>query len=199
MGALDKIIKFLNEQKEGFGVDIEARTNSNTNWREVLFTDKEIQLVVMSVPPAQELGMETHPHTSQFFRSDGGEGKAIIGGKEFSLSDGDAVVIPSNIEHNIINTSGTEDLKLYTLYAPPHHPPGTIDKTHADELIRTKNESRKVIREQSDIEGKIVSFFKKNPNPNDDDIHAFAESNGINPHRFEEIIYKMLAKFISNS
>jgi len=116
----------------GYYVDIEKRTRQNDYFREVLFTGPLSQLVVMSLQPGEEIGLEIHPETDQFIRVEEGEGKAILHGTEYKLKDGSAIVIPAGTEHNIINTSSKKALKLYTIYTPPDHPRGTIHKTKAD-------------------------------------------------------------------
>ena len=116
----------------GYYVDIEKRTRENDYFREVLFTGHLSQLVVMSLQPGEEIGLETHPETDQFIRVEEGEGKAILHGEEYHLKDGSAIVIPAGTEHNIINTSSKKALNLYTIYTPPEHPRGTIHKTKAD-------------------------------------------------------------------
>jgi len=118
----------------GYVTDIEEKTLQNTYFREVLFTAPHHQLVVMSLLPGEEIGLETHHDIDQFLRIEAGEGKAYLNGEEHALKDGSAVVVPAGTEHNVVNTSATEPLKLYTLYSPPEHPDGTIHKTKADAL-----------------------------------------------------------------
>lgn len=118
----------------GYVTDIEEKTQQNTYFREVLFTDPHLQLVVMSLLPGEEIGLETHHDIDQFLRIEAGEGKAYLNGEEHALKDGSAVVVPAGTEHNVVNTSATEPLKLYTIYSPPEHPYGTLHKTKADAL-----------------------------------------------------------------
>ncbi len=118
----------------GFIINIEEKTLKNNYFREVLYTSQHTQLVVMSLPPNEEIGMEVHEIVDQFIRIESGHGKAIINGGEHSLKDGLAIIIPAEAKHNIINTSSTEDLKLYTLYSPPHHKDKIIHKTKKDAL-----------------------------------------------------------------
>ncbi|MFA5750815.1 MAG: cupin domain-containing protein [Candidatus Paceibacterota bacterium] len=108
--------------------NIEELTLKNENFREVLYTSENMQLVLMSLLPKEDIGKEIH-HLDQFFRIEKGTGKAIINDNEYELSDGVVVIVPSGAMHNIINTSSTEKLKLYTIYAPKNHPDGTIHKT----------------------------------------------------------------------
>lgn len=124
----------------GFVDDIEEKTENNTNFRQVLFTGKYAQLVVMNLKPSEEIGMEVHPNIDQFFRFEKGEGKVIINSEEQIVSDGFAVVVPAGAEHNVINTSTTEELKLYTIYSPPNHPDGTIHKTKEEAIGAEKHE-----------------------------------------------------------
>ncbi|MBU0649067.1 cupin domain-containing protein [Patescibacteria group bacterium] len=116
----------------GYHVELEQKTIENENFREVLFTGPKSQLVVMSLLPNEEIGMETHEDHDQFIRVEAGLGKAIIDGQEFELKDGSAIVIPAGAEHNVVNASDTEKLKLYTIYSPPEHADGTIHATKAD-------------------------------------------------------------------
>lgn len=112
--------------------NIEKETIKNDYFRQVLFTGKNLQLVVMSLNPNEEIGEEVHDDTDQFFRVDQGEGLVVADGKEIKISDGDSVIITEGTKHNIINTSNSKKLKLYTIYSPPHHKDKTIHKTKAD-------------------------------------------------------------------
>lgn len=114
---------------KGYKDNIEHITVTNKNFRQVLYTGNHLQLVAMSLPPQGEIGMEVHHDTDQFFRFDGGVGKVIIDDNEYEVADGDAVVVPAGAEHNVINTSDSEDLSLYTVYAPSHHKEGTVHVT----------------------------------------------------------------------
>src|SRR3990170_5681126 len=100
---------------KGFYGNIEKNTLGNNNFRKVLYTGKHSQLVLMSLKPAEEIGMEVHPNNDQFFRFEKGQGKCIIDGNEYELADGSVIVVPSGAEHNIINTSASDELKLYTI------------------------------------------------------------------------------------
>jgi mannose-6-phosphate isomerase-like protein (cupin superfamily) len=121
-----------NMKMSGYHTDIEKKSLENDYFREVLFTGPHSQLVVMALMPNEDIGQETHPDTDQFIRVEAGEGKAILDGQEYALQDGSALVIPAGTEHNVVNTSATEPLKLYTVYTPPEHPDGTIHKTKAE-------------------------------------------------------------------
>lgn len=113
---------------KGYVDNIERLTKENINFRKVLFTTNNSQLVLMSLLPGEEIGMEVHAENDQFFRVDSGSGVVVIDGVETAVSDGFAIVIPKGILHNVIN-NGTESLKLYTLYMPPHHKDGTVHET----------------------------------------------------------------------
>ena len=117
---------------KGFNANIEKETLENTNFRRVLYTGKHSQLVLMSLLPGEEIGMEVHAENDQFFRFEKGEGKCIIDGNEYDLKDGVAIVVPAGAQHNIINTSETEDLKMYTIYSPAHHKDGIVRATKAE-------------------------------------------------------------------
>lgn len=115
--------------KQGYFGDIEELTLNNSNFREVLYTAKNSQLVVMSLKPGEDIGLEVHEDGDQFFRFEKGTGTAIINDSKYDISDGVSLVIPQGASHNIINTSETEDLKLYTIYSPPHHKDKTVHQT----------------------------------------------------------------------
>ena len=120
---------------KGFHSNIEKDTLDNTNFRKVLYTSKHSQLVLMCLRPNEEIGMETHTENDQFFRIEKGTGKCIIDGNEYELADGSAIVVPAGAQHNIINLSASEELKLYTIYSPAHH---------KDRIVRaTKEEAEK--------------------------------------------------------
>ena len=113
----------------GYKDNIEKLTLANDKFRQVLYTGKHCQLVLMALKPGEEIGMEVHQENDQFFRFESGEGKVVIDGNEYLVGDGDAVIVPSGSEHNVINLSDSAPLKLYTIYAPPHHADGTIHET----------------------------------------------------------------------
>lgn len=114
---------------KGFKSNIGKDTLDNNNFRKVLYTAKHCQLVLMSLLPGEEIGTETHTENDQFFRFEGGRGKCIIDGNEYEVKDGDAVIVPTGAEHNVINVSDTEPLKIYTIYSPPHHEDGIVRST----------------------------------------------------------------------
>ena len=111
---------------KGFNIGIEKATIENDNFRKVLYTSKHSQLVLMSLLPKEEIGLETHPDNDQFFRFEAGVGEVHIDAEVYTIKDGDAVVVPAGSKHNIINTSSTLPLKMYTIYSPPHHKDGIV-------------------------------------------------------------------------
>lgn len=112
-----------------FNSNIEKDTLENNNFRKVLYTWKNCQLVLMSLNPLEEIWMEIHPDNDQFFRFEQWEWKCIIDGNQYLVEDGSAIIVPAWAEHNVINTSTTNKLKLYTIYSPAHHKDGIIRKT----------------------------------------------------------------------
>jgi len=114
---------------KGHVSNIEKDTLENNNFRKVLYTAKHSQLVLMSLKPNEEIGMETHTENDQFFRVEKGQGKCIIDGNEYELRDGSAIVVPTGAQHNVINASSTDELKLYTIYSPAHHKDGIVRAT----------------------------------------------------------------------
>lgn len=117
----------------GYVGPIEKQTLANDYFRQVLFTGKHAQLVVMSLKPGEEIGNEVHKNVDQFFRIEQGEATFIFNGKEkHVVKDGDAVIVPAGTYHNVINASKTTKLKLYTIYSPPNHPDKTVHKTKAE-------------------------------------------------------------------
>jgi len=114
---------------KGFKTNIEKDTLENRKFRKVLYTGKHSQLVLMSLRPKEEIGMETHTENDQFFRFEAGEGKVIIDGNVYEVGDGVAIVVPAGAKHNIINISDSKELKLYTIYSPPHHKDGIVRET----------------------------------------------------------------------
>ena len=117
--------------KKGYKENIENLTNENKDFRKVLYTGEHCQLVLMSLLPQEEIGMETHEGNDQFFRFEKGSGKVIVNDTEYDVVDGDAVIVPSGSRHNVI--AGHYGLKLYTIYSPAHH---------KDAIVRsTKNEA----------------------------------------------------------
>lgn len=117
---------------KGFCSNIEKDTLENENFRKVLYSSKHSQLVLMSLAPNEDIGMEVHKDNDQFFRIEKGEGKCIIDGNEYEIKDGSAVVVPAGAEHNVINVSATERLSLYTIYSPAHHKDGIVRVTKAE-------------------------------------------------------------------
>jgi len=116
---------------KGHVINIEKAAIENNDFRKVLYTAKNMQLVLMSLKPSEDIGEEIH-QLDQFLRIESGEGKAILNGIEHKISDGFSVLVPSGTKHNLINTSSSKPLKIYTLYSPPNHRDGTIHKTKAE-------------------------------------------------------------------
>ena len=123
----------------GYVTNIETDSVQNVNFRKVLFTGPNSQLVLMSLKPGEDIGLETHGDIDQFIRVEAGTAKAVLDGKEYELADGSALVVPAGTEHNVINTSRTQPLKLYTVYSPPGHPDGTTHATKADAMEYEKH------------------------------------------------------------
>ncbi|MDP1845955.1 MAG: cupin domain-containing protein [Candidatus Moranbacteria bacterium] len=114
---------------KGFNANIEKDTLENSNFRKVLYTGKHSQLVLMNLAPKEEIGLEVHPENDQFFRFEKGQGKCVIDGNEYDVTDGSAIVVPAGAQHNVVNLSETEELKLYTIYSPAHHKDGIVRAT----------------------------------------------------------------------
>ena len=118
---------------KGYVGSIEKQTLANNYFREVLFTGKHAQLVVMCLQPGEEIGNEVHPDVDQFFRLEQGEATFVLDGTEkHTVKNGDAVIVPAGTYHNVINTAKNKKLKLYTIYSPPNHPDKTIHKTKVE-------------------------------------------------------------------
>ena len=118
----------------GFVKNIEDATLDNDNFRKVLYTSKYSQLVLMSLLPKEEIGLETHSDNDQFFRFESGEGEVHIDAEVYTIKDGDAIVVPAGAKHNIINTSSSIPLKMYTIYSPPHHKDGIVRATKQEAI-----------------------------------------------------------------
>lgn len=116
----------------GYHANIEDLTLSNADFRKVLYTGQHMQLVLMALPPSGEIGLETHPDNDQFFRFESGHGKVVIDDAEYTVQHDDVIIVPAGAKHNVINTADDEPLKLYTIYAPPHHQDGVVRETRAD-------------------------------------------------------------------
>lgn len=119
---------------KGYVTNIEQDTIANNNFRKVLYTARYSQLVLMSLLPNEDIGEETHG-IDQFIRVEAGTGKVVLDGVEHSIADGSAIMIPAGTKHNVINTSPTESMKLYTIYSTPHHRDGVVHATKADAAI----------------------------------------------------------------
>jgi len=123
----------------GYVGNIEETTEQNSFFRQVIYTGKHAQLVVMCLKPGEEIGMEVHDTVDQFFRIEMGEGKVVMNDEETVFGEGFGIIVPAGTNHNVINTSQTEDLKLYTIYSPPNHPEGTVHKTK-EEAMKAEEE-----------------------------------------------------------
>jgi len=119
----------MNTSAHGYVDNIEQETLQNENYRKVLFTGPNMQLVLMTLQPGEDIGMEVHEEHDQFIRIEQGTAKVVLNGEETEVADDFAIVIPAGTEHNVINTSDSDLLKLYTLYAPPEHPEGTVQQS----------------------------------------------------------------------
>lgn len=119
---------------KGYKDNIEKLTEENNNFRKVLYTGKHSQLVLMSLKPGEEIGLEVHTENDQFFRFESGKGQVIIDGNVYEVEDGDAVIVPQGSEHNVINTSDSLDLKMYTIYSPAHHKDGIVRETKEEAM-----------------------------------------------------------------
>lgn len=115
--------------KHGFKENIEKLTLENSDFRHVLYSGEYSQLVLMSLLPEEEIGLELHNGIDQFFRFEQGRGRVVVNDVVYDVTDGDAVIVPSGSKHNVINISQNEDLKFYTIYSPAHHKDGMIRKT----------------------------------------------------------------------
>ena len=117
---------------KGFKANIEKGALHNSDFRKVLYTSKHLQLVLMNLKAGEEIGAETHNDNDQFFRFESGTGICVIDGNEYRVTDGDVIIIPAGAKHNIINSGGQAELKMYTIYAPPHHKDGIVRTTKKD-------------------------------------------------------------------
>ncbi|MDD5337278.1 MAG: cupin domain-containing protein [Candidatus ainarchaeum sp.] len=121
---------------KGYAANLEKQTGDNANFRQVLYTGKHSQLVLMCLNPGEEIGMEVHEHVDQFFRFESGEGIVLIDGMQHKVTDGSGVIVPAVSSHNVINASKTSKLKLYTIYSPPEHQDKVVRRTKADALVQ---------------------------------------------------------------
>ena len=135
---------------KGYKSNIEKDTLKNKNFRKVIYTGQHSQLVLMSLKPKEEIGSEVHPENDQFLRFEGGKGRVIIDKTTYNVKDGDAVIVPAGAKHDVINMSASEELKIYTIYSPPHH---------LDQIVRKTKESAEANDEEFD--GKTTEKPKK--------------------------------------
>jgi mannose-6-phosphate isomerase-like protein (cupin superfamily) len=125
--------------KKGFAADLEKETIKNTDFRRVLYTGRYNQLVLMRLRPGEEIGEETHDDVDQFFRFEEGDGVVIIDGTKHTVKNGIGVIVPSGAKHNVVNTSKTDDLKLYTIYSPPEHRDKVVRKTRQEAIAKEEH------------------------------------------------------------
>jgi mannose-6-phosphate isomerase-like protein (cupin superfamily) len=125
--------------KSGFVANIEEETRKNKDFRRVLYTGENCQFVLMSLKPLEDIGMETHDTVDQFFRFEEGNGSVVINGKKHAVKDGGGVIVPCGAAHNVINTSKTAALKLYTIYSPPNHLDKVVRKTKQEALAKEEH------------------------------------------------------------
>ncbi|NLA38608.1 MAG: cupin domain-containing protein [Methanomicrobiales archaeon] len=125
--------------KKGFSTNIEDDTVENSDFRRVLYTGQFSQLVLMCLKPGEEIGEEVHDDIDQFFRFEEGEGVVVINGVKHAVEDGSAVIVPGGASHNVLNTSKTADLKLYTIYSPPEHRDGVLHKTREEAMAQEEH------------------------------------------------------------
>lgn len=123
---------------KGFVADIEELTEKNSDFRRVLYTGKNLQLVLMAIQPGEDIGEEVHDDRDQFFRVEQGKGEVLIDGNRTAVESDDAIIVPAGARHNVVNT-GSGPLRLYTLYAPPEHRDGTVHATKADAEAREEH------------------------------------------------------------
>lgn len=166
-----------------YSLDLEELTKSNTDYRRVLYTGINQQFVLMSIPPLDTIHMEIHESHDQFIRIEQGEGNAIMGISTYKLKDNSGFIIPAGTPHQIINTSKTEPLKLYTIYSPPEHPDKLIQKTNPDKLVQIESKY-KTDNDLVDLD----DFVQIQTNPKDDDYK-------IKYHEYKNK-YIVLKKFI---
>jgi len=115
----------------GYVGHLETDTEVNDDFRHVIFTAKNTQLVLMKLMPGEEIGMEVHPTIDQFFRIESGDGKVVMNGEEATFAAGDGIIVPAGTQHNVIANS---PVKLYTLYSPPNHPADRVQHTKAEAM-----------------------------------------------------------------
>lgn len=140
---------------QGHVTDIERDTLANEDYRRVLYTGPNLQLVLMTLAPGEEIGRERHEGHDQFIRVEAGTGEVLLDGHTVPLKDGSSVVIPSGAEHNVVNTSKREKLRLYTLYAPPEHKDGTVHRAKSDEPPEHADSARTAAAAQTRTDSKM--------------------------------------------
>lgn len=135
-------LPILNSKKMSkiYTSNIEQETISNENFRKVVATGAHSQVVLMSLGVGEDIGLETHEKVDQFFRVEKGEGKVVVNGEEFPVTDGSAILVPAGSAHNVVNT-GSHKLKLYTIYSPANHIDGRVHATKLDAIKDEEDEA----------------------------------------------------------
>lgn len=149
-----------NITKPFYTKNLEDLTKSNNDYRKVIYTGKNQQIVLMCLQPNDFIHMETHPDTDQFIRVESGEGKAIINDVSYDLVDGTGLIIPAGLTHKITNTSQTEKLRLYTIYSPPEHPDKLIQSFNPDVLLKVSEQNNSA-SELDELKKKYLKYKSK--------------------------------------
>ncbi|AEQ32655.1 cupin RMLC-type domain [Acanthamoeba polyphaga mimivirus] len=153
-----------NSKNEVFTTNINKATIDNNFYRKVINTSKHQQLVLMSLKPNEDIEFEIHPDNDQFIRIEQGNAVALIGPnqeKQYVLGDDDCIIIPAGTYHRIVNTSDTRKLKLYTIYSPPHHPPGTINIERPNSHNSHNNNNKQTGGDHNDFKSKYYKYKYK--------------------------------------
>jgi len=132
MNTLTNTATMAENQTKGYKGNLEFDVEENDNFRKVVYTGNQLQLVLMSLKPGEEIGIETHEEIDQFFRFESGSGTCFINESKYCIKAGDAIIVPAGSQHNVINTSTAFDLKMYTIYTPPNHQDGIVRATKKD-------------------------------------------------------------------
>ena len=189
------------EKQATYSGPIEEETIENKNFRKVLFTGKNSQLVLMSLKGGEEIGMETHKDIDQFFRVEEGEAIFVLNGKEQKIKADEAIIIPAGTKHNVINASKTEPLKIYTIYSPPNHPPKTIDETKEDAEEREKKTAEQIMELITLAQAFEDEGLNEEARCIDEKVKSMMEANDKEvkelPKKYEK--YEGLDEFIQNA
>lgn len=187
-----------------YSEDVEELTKSNEDYRRVIYTGKNQQFVLMSIPPNDDIKMEVHENHDQFLRIEEGEGKALIGNTFYKLKNDTALIIPAGMKHKIINTSDSKYLKLYTIYSPPEHPDKLIEKNNPNKKNDDKNYSEEKIMSDTPtddlISQKIIENELKEYETNQKggyNLNFYEKNDFKSKYYYYKNNYIMLKKFIS--